>query len=759
MSRPPNPTAPVVDLSQCDREPIHLPGSIQPHGFLLVLREPEPVTRQASVNATGPLARPLEAILGTGLDRLFGAEPAAQLLSALDRLPAAGSPRYLGTVPTPGGGPHLAIGHRHDGRTLLEFEPAHPGGPSGLEDVYPLTTAFVARLEAAADADELSQIAATEVRRLTGFDRVLVYRFDEDGHGTVVAEDRNQVLPAYRGQRFPASDVPKQARELYRLNRLRLIGDVGYRPVPILPAEDPETGRPVDLTFAALRSVSPVHREYMRNMGTAASMSISIVQGDALWGLISCHHGASRQVPFLMRAACEFLGQLLSLQLGAKERQAEFQRSLELRTMQGKLLAAMTGAEDFRDGLASRVDELLAFANAGGVAIVGEDRCLRLGATPPEAEVRRLADWLVGQGGREVFATASLPAEFPPAEAYREVASGLLAISISKLHLSYIFWFRPEQAETILWAGDPNHPSEPGPGDTRLHPGRSFATWRETVRGRSQPFRPAEVEAAVELRNSVIGIVLRAAEELAELNGELTRSNKELEAFSYSVSHDLRAPFRHIVGYSELLRDRLRDRLDEQEDHYLGAVVDAAQQAGQLVDNLLAYSRMGRARLDLRWVDLGELVEEQRRTAMKDAGGRAVRWAIGSLPRVCCDVMMMRQLLGNLFSNALKYTRNRDEAVIEVGSTSDDDEHVIHVRDNGVGFDMAYADKLFGVFQRMHRMEEYEGTGIGLANVRRITARHGGRTWAEAAVDRGATFYFTLPTAGAEADLGTGEVS
>jgi light-regulated signal transduction histidine kinase (bacteriophytochrome) len=245
----------------------------------------------------------------------------------------------------------------------------------------------------------------------------------------------------------------------------------------------------------------------------------------------------------------------------------------------------------------------------------------------------------------------------------------------------------------------------------------------------------------------VLGIVLRRAEELAAMSEELQRSNKELEAFSYSVSHDLRAPFRHIVGYSNLLKTREGQNLSDKGRHYVETIIEAAASAGTLVDNLLTFSQMGRHALNKVSGEMGPLVDEVRRKVEPDvAPGRTVRWDIGPLGRVHADPFMLRLVIENLLSNALKYTRERPEAVVEVGRLPPKDgEAVFFVRDNGVGFDMAYADKLFGVFQRLHRVEEFEGTGIGLANVRRIVERHGGRTWAEGRLGEGATFTFTLP--------------
>jgi light-regulated signal transduction histidine kinase (bacteriophytochrome) len=635
--------------------------------------------------------------------------------------------------------------HRSGRLLVLELEEVSAAEEVGLDMLYPRLRGFVEQLQSTDSIERLCALAAADMRSITGFDRVLIYKFDADWNGTVLAEDRNENLPSYLGLRFPASDIPAQARELYRRNRLRLIPDAAYVPVPIIPVVDPAHGQPLDLSHSVLRSVSPVHVEYMRNMGTAASMSISILREGALWGLISCHSEGPRRISLRLRNGCDFFTQIFSLQLAALEQAAEAERRIGLRVIQAKLLAHMAEEERFIDGLLKHPDDLMQLARADGAAIVSSDHCWTAGSTPSEPEIQALAEWLSAHQGSDVFATDALPALLPEAEAYGESASGLLAISISKVRASYVLWFRPELVQTVSWGGDPNKPAWEGSAPERLHPRKSFEIWKEVVRGRSAAWDPSEIEAARDLRNAIVGIVLRRAEEMASLAEELQRSNKELEAFSYSVSHDLRAPFRHIVGYAELLRSKESDRLSERGQRYVETIIESAYNAGALVDGLLSYAQMGRAMLSLRLIDMNTLVHDTKRRLMVGVQDRRIVWRIGDLAPVRGDAMMLGLVVENLLTNAMKYTRPRQEAAIEVACRREGQEAIFSVADNGVGFDMAYVGKLFGVFQRLHRMEDFEGTGIGLANVRRIVERHGGRVWAEGAVNQGATFSFALP--------------
>jgi chemotaxis family two-component system sensor kinase Cph1 len=728
-------------LRMCESEPIHLSGSIQPLGDLIAVDPGDLRIVQAAITPGSPIfpENPVGEFLSIATP-----EYAEMLIGAIPHLTENG-PLHVGGIRS-GSGNYDVVAHRSGATLVYEFEEAATASTQALDPIYQYVRDFLNDLHSVSDIGELAFLAAREVRRITGLDRALVYRFDEEWNGEVIAEDGNGRLPSYLGLRFPASDIPAQARRLYHKNRLRMIASSDYLPVPIQPAVNPIDGAPLDLTFSVLRSVSPVHLQYMRNMSTAASMSISLMRGDRLWGLISCHGASPSRVPYHIRSACDFIGQILSLQLVSKETAASADLRLSLRAVQRRLLSSMAASDQFIDGLTSVPGDLLSLTGSSGAAVVADGSIRLLGETPLPDQIRRIVEWLSSHRKEDIFASAHLAAEMPGADEMKDSASGIVAISISQMHDSFVIWFRPETLKIVSWGGDPAEKAQTDP--LHISPRKSFEAWRETVRLRSEPWSEAEIDAAFELRTAIVDIVLRKAEELAALAERLAETNKELEAFSYSISHDLRAPFRHIVGYAQLLGKFEAEHVSEKGRHYIDTIIESGLSAGTLVDNLLSFSQMGRSTLNRISVDAGSVLEGVRRR-MAPGETRSIVWNVGSLPRAYVDPTMLRLVYQNLIENAVKFSRGREPAVIDIGYAEDVDGGAYFVRDNGVGFDMAYAGKLFGVFQRLHRVEEFEGTGIGLANVKRIVERHNGKVWAEGKVGAGATFYFSLPSFGA----------
>lgn len=717
---------PLPDLAQCATEPIRVPGAVQPHGRLAVLAAQDGRLLAFSAN-WGDESAAREAV-------------AAMPVAPTDLQPGHG-PSWLGTVMLAGHS-HDAAAHRQGACVIVEYEPAGPTA-SLRAPIYEVARDLLPLLQEAHSVPGLCHTVAAEMKRLTGFGRCLVYRFDSDGHGEVLAERADPGYQSYAGHRFPATDIPAQARELYRVNHIRLIPDASYTPVPLVAVAGESDPASLDLSFASLRSVSPVHLEYMRNMGTAASMSVSIVVRGQLWGLVSCHNHDARHLSFQTRVACEHLGRLLSLQIQAKEDSAEVSQRLSLHQRVLRLVASMAETDGTLEPLVAPQLALHDLTDAVGAAVVLNDACWTVGQVPPPEQVRELAHWIAARR-QDVFCTDRLSEVYTGGEALLPVCAGVLAISISQVHRHVVLWFRPELVQTIRWAGDPRK-TLPDTGG-RIHPRLSFESWQEKVRGRCAPWLPAQQAAVSELRQALIALVLRRAEELAGHAIELGRVNKELEAFSYTVSHDLRAPMRHIAGYVDLVLGDNAGRFDERSLRYLAHVKDAASYAGRLVDALLDFSRMGRSGLKPSRVNADVLVEDLVDEVRQQERGRAIEWDIeGPLPVLWADPLLLQVAMRNLLGNAAKYTRGREPARIRISAVRNDAGEGLEVSDNGVGFPMKYVGKLFGVFQRLHSTEEFDGTGIGLANVKRIIERHGGQVWARGETGQGASFGFVLP--------------
>lgn len=724
---------PKPDLSSCDLEPIRVPGAVQPHGRVLVL---DPSTLRLVAHSDNWPPEAIEAAL-VGLGELD-----------LRELRSGAAPVSLGAWGL-GEDRWDVSAHRSDRHLLYEFEPARPS--EGNEaPIYSLTRIFLPRLQDADSVDRLTALVASEMKRLTGFGRCLVYRFDEAGHGEVMAEAIDPGYDSYAGHHFPASDIPQQARALYLLNQFRLIADATYTPVPLRIIDRTLTPSDIDLSQAQLRSVSPVHLEYMRNMGTLASMSVSIVIEGKLWGLVSCHDHAPRFIGVSTRLACEHLGQLLALQIQSKESNHSVAERLALRQLMLEIVSHLADSDATLQQLVREPSLMLRVARATGAAVVLDDAVWSVGDVPAEDDVRMLAHWVTGLG-EEIYATHMLRDHYEPARDFQAVAAGVLAVSISQVHRHVILWFRPEIVRTVTWAGNPRKNAIASDG--RIHPRLSFESWQESIRGSAVAWSDAEISAAGELRQALIGIVLRRAEEMAVVAHELTRVNKELEAFSYTVSHDLRAPMRHISGYVDLVVDLEGKSLSERALRYLGNVKDAASFAGQLVDALLDFSRMGRASLKRRAVDTQVLVADLVREFARQERDGKVEWTLDDdYPVLYADPLLLQVAVRNLLSNALKYSRGRDPRRIAVRSVRVAQGDGLEIEDNGVGFQMKYVGKLFGVFQRLHQTEDFEGTGIGLANVKRIVERHGGSVWADGQPGVGARFGFVLPRADTDTD-------
>lgn len=504
----PHPPFGTADLTNCDRELISIPGSVQPHGALLVLHPEGLHVLQASLNAAAVLGPWAASPLGRTIDSF---DPAlAEIIrrqrdaGELDSLvPAVASNEHNGVVRR-----FEAMIHRLPEEGIaVELEPVAPAGADVAEHLSRILTAGIAAVSAAPNHKALYEETVRVMRELCGYDRVMVYKFDPHGHGEIVGEDRRADLEPFLGLHYPSSDIPQQARQLYLRNRIRLLADVSYEAAPLFPRHSPITGRDVDMSMCSLRSMSPLHLQYLANMGVVATLVTTLTRGDQLWGLIACHHYSPRRLSYEVRAAAGIFSEMVATRLSALESLAAAQTELLVQRLEQQIVDSLATSGDWRNALFSSPKLLLQAVDASGAALVHEGEVLTAGEVPSSGDIRGIVRWLSEQRpGDEVVATQALAAEAGEFSHLLTSAAGVLVISLAARGRDYLLWFRPEQTQTLRWGGDPRKPIDPD-DPAQLSPRRSFAVWTEVTRGTCRPWTEAEVATAQAVRSSLVDMV------------------------------------------------------------------------------------------------------------------------------------------------------------------------------------------------------------------------------------------------------------
>lgn len=502
MNALPAPAFGQADLSNCEREQIHLAASIQPHGALLVVGEPDGVVLQASANAraflslhSDPVGRKLAQFDGDLWERVR-----PHLADPLSAIPLAvrcriGSPAmdYDGLLHRPA-----------EGGLVIELERAGEGADLAVHVERALESIL-----AASSLRGLCDESARLFKDLTGYDRVMVYRFEEAGHGEVFSERREPHLESFLGNRYPASDIPQIARRLYERNRVRVLVDVEYEPVPLVPRQSPLTNADLDMSLCFLRSMSPIHVQYLKNMGVGATLVASLMVGGKLWGLVACHHYAPRFVHYEVRAVCELLAEAIGTRIAALESFVQAQAEMAVRRLEQRMIEAISRDGDWRSALFDASRSLLQPLNASGAALLFEGQVLTTGEVPGTHQLREIGRWLTERSDDAFVASSSLTIDEPGFAPLAPVASGLVATRVSTSPGEYLLWFRPERVRMVTWGGDPHKPMIIGNSPADLSPRRSFAQWHQLVVGTSEPWTVAELTAARLIGESVADVVLQ----------------------------------------------------------------------------------------------------------------------------------------------------------------------------------------------------------------------------------------------------------
>ena len=729
-------------LLNCADEPIQYPGAIQPHGLLLTLSEPDWRIRQVSANVEALLGFAAEQVIGQPLQVLLGEERTARIRELATAQLAGDVEQLLVTID---GVEFEALLHRSQDVLILELEAQDPHARARDRELSGNMGRMLRQLHAARSLPELYEISVREIQRMTGYDRVLIYRFEEEGHGQVIAEASSPSMELFNGLFFPASDIPEQARELYRRNWLRIIPDAAYEPVPLVPRLRSDNGQPLDLSFSTLRSVSPIHCQYMKNMGVLSSMSVSLLQDGRLWGLISCGHRTPLYISHELRSTCQALGQVLSLQISALEAlEVSRQRDAKMQAL-AELDAAMAAADDnVFDGLAQHPQLLMELTDAHGVAIIEGQALHRFGRCPEPGQIRELHRWLNGRG-EQVFSSHHLSSIYPPAETFQAVASGVLAMSLPKPVDNGVLWFRPEVKETIQWSGDPDKPLnfEESEAGLRLRPRTSFEIWKVEMAGIAAKWSHGDIFAANDLRRSALEDDLARQ---VRREQQAVRARDELVAV---VSHDLRNPMTVI----SMLCGMMQKTFSSDGPHTsrrISSAIDTMQQAASrmnvLLEDLLDTSKIeaGRYIINPQPLEVSQIFEEAYSLLAPLALDKSIDLSFNAEPdlKVQADPERLFQVLSNLIGNAIKFTPKQGR--IGVAAMASGSEILFTVRDSGEGI---APEQLPHIFERYWTVKEGNptGTGLGLYISQGIIKAHGGVLAAESTIGQGSEFRFTVP--------------
>ena len=731
----------ITDLLNCDQEPIHILGKIQSHGFLIAANQKhiitfcsENISSFLPVSALGILNQQLvfleycmENAGSEGfLSRLIDYGTGADTFESFNPYPITIKNQVFNLIISTSGDQYL-----------LEFEPEYSDLKSNLHRII---SRSLSEMLAVSTLAPLLEHAGEQIKSLIGYDRVMIYKFHKDGHGEVVAEAKNEELEPLLGFHYPASDIPKQARDLYKVNLIRLIADVQSTPSAIATLEGIEA-TVLDLSPSVLRAVSPIHIQYLKNMGVASSFSISLLCEGELWGLIACHNYTQRFINYNERESSKLIGQVLSTALSFREQEEDRVKSNRLQEAIVILSKGLMRNEDIAKTLFDNKITLLDAVDATGVVLTYGETFYTKGLVPHQTFLSQLLVWLGQNMDYHFYESTNFSSIYPDALPYAQIASGILACRLSKELNEYMIWFKPEIINTIKWAGNPEKPVEVNEenGLKTILPRKSFETWTQQVRAISTPWTSEDVKSALLIREEITFALNKKAVEVRMLNEKLQVAYEELNAFSYTISHDLKNPLSSIKGFGQLL---VRNpSLNKQAQLMAERILRSADKMQIMISEVLRYSQIDQNKIKPTLVNMNALLQELSAELLAGENHQNLSINVNGSLDVYGDYTMVMQVFSNLLSNAVKYSKNSPSPVVNVSCQNHPDVIQYSVSDNGIGIHPADLGNVFELFARAEEVKDYEGTGVGLSIVKKIIEKHDGKIWIESTVGSGSTFH------------------
>ena len=749
------------DAMFCGKQPLHDTNQIQPHGVVLVVSKEDLRIVQVSANFGSIFGN--DSPTGKHLSDVVSDETFEEIQHKTTV--STGSLSVILSVRSAASKQYLSLIHEKDGCLIIETEFRNL-----IEHAQVPISVFLSQLQAIMSEInrcntivEVAAVCAKQIKRLSGFDKVMVYSFDDEWNGTVIAEEMEEGMDTYLGLKFPASDVPKQARDLYLKNPYRVIPDRDYQPIDLIPEINPVTGMRTNLSGSRLRSVLPVHIEYLKNMNVMASMSTRIIHREQLWGLIACHHRTDKFLSFGECSTFELLSNVISSKVSSIVNRDAQDTTIRLKESFNEITDHIFIYDSILNALMNYRESLLRVLSAEGFAICWDGRIVSHGLVPEKEEIEDLIDWLSEKKFSKILSLNSLSSGYEKAKAYADVASGLLALAIQPDERRYILAFRGEVIKKVTWGGNPDNVLTIQKDTGTYHPRNSFSVWKETVRNTSAPWSPEELSIAERFRNVVVEHTLQSLansleKKVQERTEALEASKKDLETtfnelmqMTYVASHDLQEPVRKIQIFSNKLRNTIGEGQGRES---LDRVLAASKRISGLLGDLVNYSLLSHNAAQSP-TDLNKIVHDVVADFDLAISDNAISIDVSELPVVQAVPDQMRQVFYSLLSNAIKFARQDIALKVTIRSSWETSErgdvntpsryYRIDVADNGVGFNEAYSRRAFEMFGTLHNRDQYEGRGIGLAIAKKIIDRYQGTISASSIPGEGSTFTLRLP--------------
>ncbi|MFW7379902.1 MAG: ATP-binding protein [Oligoflexus sp.] len=716
-------------LRECEKEQVHLTQFIQPHGcFLAFHRQNQTITHYSShINEWNQ--KKIEQHVTTIADFL-GPEAAQALARAAPfeggyitpwiELPWDKSNNRCFALP---------FQTADDGIVGLDLELYDSSRMIAINSIRLIVYSEISRLiHEAINRQRLSQGFVQALKDALEYDRVMIYHFDEEWNGKVVAEAREPSMTPYFGLHWPASDIPSQVRELMILNRSRLIANRESPPAAIIS----DKGVPFDQTLGSLRSVSPIHQIYLKNMGVQASLTLPLISDqNELWGLVACHHRQAKRIDPMSRMLCEQLAEFFahkSMQLHHLE---ELQSMQRMEAQQRTLIKALENTSSIVDFVEKYMKKIKKIVASDGFMIVYNGKVYKQNIDLHDADLDLVISTLQSMKRSHAVISRNIDNLFALQD-YQGLA-GIAAFPLSADKSSWIAWFRGEYRQTVRWAGDRTKPLNVKEGRIVLEPRASFAVWREKKKGQSLAWKDSEITIMQQLAASLIYTIAYENEVLAKKliheAAELKHKNDDLRKFSYIASHDLKSPISAIAGFCQILQEKEAPHFSEKGMHYLNRILEQTKYMGNLLDNLLAYSVAYHVHTKFEKVDLKRLCIEVYSQFQFEIDRLGAKFHVQDLPVISGDSTQLRQLFCNFLQNSLKFSAEGRQLEIEVRSVRKKGAWLIQWIDNGIGISEECQQKVFEWFNRDTSRKIVPGSGMGLSICKRIVDQHHGKIW------------------------------